>query len=470
MIKKLFLLSPLAAILLSCGGSTAKKAAEQAQQDSVTVQTVKEAYIYGFPLVVMDISRQQMTDGTPGAKGGGMRAAANSFANLSVFPDASFTDVVRPNVDTYYSSAWLDLSKEPVVLSLPDTKGRYYMMPMLDMYTNIFASPGTRTTGNGKGDFLVTGPGWTGQIPAGMKQIEAPTASVWIIGRTQVNSKADGDKVVVPLQKQYKLTPLSAWGKPYTAPKPEPNPSAPKGFPNAVVEQMSLTDYFNYVNKLMATYPAPAADKDVLDKFAAIGVGVGKTFDLSALSPNVQTALANLPKEISAELIKNVFPQKENGWDMLLKVMGTYGTNYAQRAHIAFIGLGANLLEDAIYPLCSVDGDGNQLNGANKYVIHYDKGQMPPANAFWSLTMYDPKGHLVANPLNRYAIGDRSSLKTNADGSVDIYLQNTSPGKDKEANWLPAPTGNFNLALRVYYPKQAMIDGSWKITSVKKVQ
>lgn len=470
MYRKLFLLLPLTAIMLSCSGGAVKKNDEQAQQDSITIQTLKEAYAYGFPLVVMDISRQQMTDGTPGVKGGGMRSAPNSFANLSVFPDASFTDVVRPNVDTYYSSAWLDVSKEPVVLSLPDTKGRYYMMPMLDMYTNIFASPGTRTTGNGKGDFLVTGPGWKGEIPKGMKQIEAPTSSVWIVGRTQVNSKADGDKIVVPLQKQYQLTPLSAWGKPYTVPVAEPNPNAPKGFPNAIVEQMSITDYFNYVNRLMAMYPGPAVDKAALDKFAAIGVGADKTFDLSIFDQHVQTALNSLPKKMAAELQKNILAQQENGWDMLTKVMGTYGTNYEQRAHIAFIGLGANLLEDAIYPLCSVDGDGNQLNGANKYVIHYDKGQTPPANAFWSLTMYDPKGHLVANPLNRYAIGDRSNLKANADGSVDIYIQNASPGKDKEANWLPAPTGDFNLALRVYYPKQSMIDGTWKITPVKKVQ
>ncbi len=470
MIKKLSFLLPLAAILISCGGGANKKAAQQAQQDSITIQTVKEAYAYGFPLVVMDISRQQMTDGTTGVKGGGVRAAANAFGNLAVFPDASFTDVVRPNVDTYYSSAWLDLSKEPVVLSLPDTKGRYYMMPMLDMYTNVFASPGTRTTGNGKGDFLVTGPGWKGEVPKGMKQIEAPTSSVWIVGRTQVNSKADGDKVVVPLQKQYKLIPLSAWGKPYTPPVAQPNPSVPKGFPNAIVEQMSVADYFNYVNRLIALYPPAAADRDALDRFAAIGVGEGKTFDLSIFDQNVQTALGSLPKEMAVELKKNILAEQENGWDMLTKVMGTYGTNYAQRAHIAFIGLGANLLEDAIYPLTGVDGQGKPLNGANRYVIHFDKGQTPPANAFWSLTMYDPAGHLVANPLNRYAIGDRSNLMTNADGSVDIYLQNTSPGKDKQANWLPAPTGDFNLALRVYYPKASMIDGSWKIAPVTKVE
>ncbi len=467
----MFFLLPLAATLFSCGGGAGKKAAEQARQDSITIQTVKEAYAYGFPLVIMDISRQQMTDGSAGVKGGGLRAAPNAFANLSVFPDASFIDVVRPNVDTYYSSAWLDLSKEPVVLSLPDTKGRYYMMPIMDMYTNVFASPGTRTTGNGKGDFLVTGPGWKGEAPKGMKQIEAPTSSVWIVGRTQVNSKADGDKVVVPLQKQYKLTPLSAWGKPYTAPAAVPNPNAPKGFPNTVVEQMTITDYFNYVNKLMGIYPPPAADKAALDKFAAIGVGAGKTFDLAAFDQTVQAALGNLPKEMPAEMQKETAVSKiEKGWDISRTGMGTYGTDYAQRAHIAFIGLGANLPADAIYPLTGVDVEGNQLNGASKYVIHFDKGQTPPANAFWSLTMYDPAGHLVANPLNRYAIGDRSNLKANADGSVDIYLQNTSPGKDKEANWLPAPTGDFNLALRVYYPKESMIDGSWKIAPVKKVE
>lgn len=471
MVKKLsFLLMILCVV--SCGQNTKKNSVSTTESnDSIVVQTAKEAYVYGLPLVLMDITRKQMTNKDTTGKVA-ITAAPNTFVHLSKFPDASFQDVVRPNVDTYYSLAWLDLSKEPFVLSVPDSHGRYYMMPMLDAYTNVFASPGTRTTGNGKGDFLITGPQWTGTVPANMKQIEAPTNAVWLMGRTQVNSKADGDKVVIPLQHQYKLTPLSSWGKSYTPPTLTNDPSTPKGFPNTIVEQMDVEEYFNYLNQLLANFPPPAADSDILGKFESVGVGNGKTFDLKSFSTPVQQAISNFPKEVPAEFKQKLAEANglENGWNISRTKMGSYGTDYQLRAYIAFIGLGANLPEDAIYPMTSVDASGNLLNGSNKYLIHYDKGQTPPANAFWSITMYDTNGHLIENPINRYAIGDRDKLKFNADGSVDIYIQNISPGKDKESNWLPAPSGDFNLCMRVYYPKEEMINGSWKITPVKKVE
>ena len=444
-----------------------EKAARQAVQDSIVVQIAKEAYVYGFPSVVMDITRRQMTN----ASGKGMIAAPNTFVHLSDFPDASFTNVVRPNVDTYYSSSWLDLSKEPVILSLPDTRGRYYMMPMLDAYTNVFASPGTRTTGNAKGDFLITPPGWTGTIPADMKHIAAPTVAVWLIGRTQVNSRADGEQVVVPLQRQYRLTPLSAWGKPYTPPLPASDPSVPEGFPNAIVERMSADEYFNYVNRLLVAFPPPTADGDALDKFAAIRVGAGKTFDLETFSETVRKAIVRLPADVVAEFGRELSAPKEleNGWSVPRAGVGAYGRDYYRRAYAAFVGLGANLPQDAVYRMCSVDADGKQLNGNNMYVVRYEKGLTPPANAFWSLTLYDSKGLLTSNSLDRYAVGDRSNLKTNPDGSVDIYISRVSPGKDKENNWLPAPADDFNLCLRVYALKPAMIDGSWTIAPVKKL-
>jgi DNA sulfur modification protein DndE len=342
---------------------------------------------------------------------------------------------------------------------------------MLDAYSNVFSSPGTRTTGNGQHNFLITGPGWTGTVPAGMKEIPAPTNTVWIIGRTQVNSKEDGEKVVIPLQRQYKLTPLSAWGKTYTPGKPVDDPSVPKGFPNDIVKNMSLQEYLNYANDLLAKYPPPAADQPVLEKFASIGVGAGKKFDINALKADKAT-LEALPNQVMTGFLqaKSFFGNGlENGWSIARNGIGTYGTDYAKRAAVAFGGLGANLPEDAIYPGTSVDESGNTLNGSGKYVLHFDKGQEPPAKAFWSLTLYDKGGHFVDNPINRYAIGDRSHLKTNPDGSTDIYIQNVSPGKDKESNWLPAPAGEFNLLLRVYNPKPAMLDGSWKPGPVKKV-
>ncbi|MHA3786937.1 DUF1254 domain-containing protein [Flavobacterium hauense] len=464
--KKIFLLS-LLVLMASCKKEkTEETTTVVASSGSEVAQTAKEAFAFGLPLVLMDVTRIKMTNGNNPAA-----SAPNAFTHLSYFPDATFRDVVRANADTYYSQATLDLKKEPMVLSVPNTHGRYYMMPILDAYTNVFTSPGTRTTGNEAHNFLVTGPNWKGEVPAGMEQLKSPTDMAWIIGRTQVNSKADGDKVVIPLQKQYKLTPLSAWGKPYTPPAATPNPDASKEDPNAIVKAMSAEEFFNYVNKLMADNPPTAADAPAMKKFAKIGVGPGLKFSLASFTPEEQEAIKKVPEEIFAAMDQESKKGASlvNGWKLMPDNVADYGTDYQTRAFIAYYGLGANLREDAIYPACSYDADGNQLNGSNNYVLHFDKGKTPPAKAFWSLTMYDMEGYMVANPINRNAIGDRSNLKTNADGSVDIYFQNASPGKDKEANWLPAPKGEFNILLRVYWPKEEMLNGSWKAPAVKKV-
>jgi DNA sulfur modification protein DndE len=470
--KTIFFLLPV--LLMAACGSNQNNTATSGNTtsglpDSTIIQTAREAYTFGLPLVLMDITRRQMTNaGNPGP----MSAAENSFRHLSMFPDASFRDVVRPNADTYYSSAWLDLLQEPVVLSVPNTNGRYYMMPMLDAYTNVFASPGKRTTGTAAGNFLITGPQWSGTIPAGMKQIKAPTNIVWIIGRTQVNSKEDGEKVVVPIQKQYKLTPLSAWGKPYTAPAPVADSSVPKGAPNDIVKAMPVDEFFNYMNKLMVDNPPAADDKPALDKFAVIGIKPGGKFSLDSFSDNVKTALKSMPEDLLAQLSTHIMAASttENGWNPNRGTVGTYGTDYVARAAVAYGGLGANIKEDAMYPLAQTDADGNKLTGTNNYIIHFEKGQTPPANAFWSITLYDSEGFMVKNPINRNAIGDRSNLKQNADGSTNIYIQHASPGKDKESNWLPAPEGDFNLTMRVYWPKEEMINGTWKLPVITKVK
>lgn len=437
------------------------------EKDSSLVQIAADAYIFGLPLVIFDVSRRQFSDPSSGA----LFAPQNTFHHKFDFPDASFRNVVRPNADTYYSTAMLDVSDQPVILSVPNTRGRYYMMPMLDAYTNVFTSPGTRTTGNNAGNFLISGPAWTGNVPAGMKEIKAPTNNIWIIGRTQVNSKADGEKTVVPLQKQYKLTPLSFWGK--TAPRPEvkADPNVPKGDPNAYVKGLSAEEFFNYLNQLLEKNPPAPADKSAMDEFAKIGVAPGKKFDAGSLPAVVAEKIKDIPAEVFGtldQMLKGGTQKLENGWRISRTGIGTYGTNYKERAFVSYMGLGANLPEDAIYPATSIDSSGQQLNGANKYVLHFDKGEAPPAAAFWSLTMYDSDGYFIANPINRYAIGDRSNLKKNSDGSIDLIIQNDSPGKGSESNWLPAPKGDFNLLLRVYWPKKEMIDGSWKIPPVKK--
>ncbi|MGN6647011.1 MAG: DUF1254 domain-containing protein [Cytophaga sp.] len=465
--KKRIILFLLPLILASCNqNKPAEHTADSiSAQQKEKVKIVKEAFVYTLPLVIMDITRRQATNPDSSSK---TYAPVNAFRHMSAFPDASFRNVVRPNADTYYSSAMLDLTEEPVVLSLPNTNGRYYMMPMLDAYTNVFSSPGTRTTGNGKGDFLITGPDWSGAVPAGMKQIAAPTNLVWIIGRTQVNSKVDGDKVVIPLQQKYKLVPLSAWGTEYKAPAGIRDATVPAGDPNAVVKSMSAEEYFTYANQLLQKYPAGEVDKETLKRFAVVGVGAGLTFDINTFGA-AKDAVTNLPEEIIDEFHKQIKATTGlvNGW-AVHRGLGAYGTDYLKRAFVAYMGLGANLPEDAMYPSCAVDADGNELNGANNYVLHFDKGQTPPVNAFWSLTMYSPEGYLVDNALNRYTLGDRSNLKKNADGSVDLYIQHDSPGKEKESNWLPAPAGEFNLLLRLYWPKPEMIEDKWTPPAVEK--
>lgn len=462
-------------IFLSLGMNTGKNNSMsdtgnllQNPADTSVLQIVKYAYIYCLPLVLEDLTLRQSTT-VPSSR---IFAPINQFKHISIFPNASFKQIIRPNADTYYSIAFLDLKAEPVVLSVPNTNGRYYMMPMMDAYTNVFASPGTRTTGNDAHTFLISGPQWNGNVPAGMQQIKSPTNTVWIFGRTQVNSEEDGKNVVAPLQRQYKLVPLSAFGKAYTPHVVVADTTVPKAEPNVIVKNMSIADFFNYANRLMAKNPPPAVDSVVLKTFAAVGIGAGKTFDINALPVGDKAAIMNIPADVLNSLNKKASATKnlENGWAVMgNNKMGNYGTDYIARGFIAYYALGANLPQDAVYPTCEVDADGQSLNGANSYVLHFDKGETPPANAFWSLTMYTPDGHFVDNAINRYTLGDRSNLKMNADGSIDIYIQNTQPGEDKESNWLPAPAGQFNLLLRIYWPKDEVLNGTWKIPPVKKV-
>jgi len=459
----LFILSLI--LLTNCKQpSNSATTSDNALPDSTIIATAKEAYVYGLSLVIMDISRRQGLDPS-----GNLYSPVNTFRHLSDFPDATFRDVVRPNADTYYSTALLDLTAEPVVLSVPDTKGRYYMIPMLDAYTNVFASPGSRTTGTKAGHFLITGPQWTGAVPADMKEIKSPTNAVWIIGRTQVNSKEDGEKVVIPLQKKYLLSPLSVFGKSYTPAAATADPNLPKGSPNDVVAKMSVEDYFNYVNQLLAKYPPPADNNDALQKFSTIGVKPGAAFNMASFDTATQHALKKVPTDVLKGIKEHAF-NKAAGWNSMGDKVGKFGTDYTLRAFISYLGLGANLPEDAIYLTLTVDSDGQLLHGANQYTIHFDNGQTPPAKAFWSLTLYDAEGYFVPNDINRYAVGDRSNLKKNADGSIDIYMQHASPGKEKESNWLPTPDGDFNLLMRVYWPKDEMINGTWKPALVKKVK
>jgi hypothetical protein len=427
-----------------------------------------DAYLYFYPLISMDITRKQSTNIEPGKEFG--KGPMNMFVNVPAFPSADMKLVVRVNFDTLYSIAWLDLTKEPQVVSAPDTDGRYYLLPMLDMWTDVFASPGWRTTGTSAANYLVTPPGWSGAVPAGFARVNAPTPYVWIIGRTQTNGPADY-AAVHKVQAGLKVTPLSRWGKP-----PEPvtvtiDPDVDmKTPPKVQVDTMAAARYFTYAAELLKLQPPHITDEPIIAQMRRIGIEPGKSFDIDKVSPPVRQALEAAPAA-AQKLMEWKVPtlaSVANHWSMNTDTMGVYGNYYLKRAIVAQLGIGANLPEDAIYPLNLGDENGRPLDGSGKYVLHFDKGATPPVNAFWSVTLYDPEGFQVANPLNRFAVSSWMPFRRNADGSLDLYFQNESPGADKEANWLPAPKGPFNLTMRLYAPRSEALTGRWNPPAVKK--
>jgi len=428
-----------------------------------------DAYLYFYPLVTMDITRKQLTNVDHAE---GINAPMNSFANIPAYPTADMKAVVRPNFDTLYSSGWLDLTKEPVVVSVPDTGGRYYLFPMLDMWTDVFASPGWRTTGTQAASFLVTPPGWTGTVPNGMHQIKAPTPYVWIIGRTKTDGPPDYE-AVHKIQAGYKVAPLSQWGKTSEAVSGKVDSTVDmKTPPKVQVDTMPADKYFTYAAELLKLHPPHSTDEPIIAQMKRIGIEPGKSFDFAKLDPAVQTALAAAPADAQA-LLKWKVPtlaRVANYWSMNTDTMGVYGNYYLKRAMVAQLGLGANLPEDAIYPMNLGDESGKPLHGANKYTIHFDKPTLPPAEAFWSITLYDGEGFQVANALNRFAVSSWMPFKYNPDGSLDLYFQNESPGANKEANWLPAPKGVFNLCMRLYAPKSDALTGKWNPPPIIKAQ
>jgi hypothetical protein len=420
------------------------------------------AYLYFYPLITMDLTRLQATNIAPGKAL--LRGPANTFSNAPAFPPADFKVVVRPNFDTLYSSAWLDMTKEPMVVSVPDTNGRYYLLPMLDMWTDVFASPGWRTAGTKAQDFLVTPKGWSGSAPSGVTQIEAPTPIVWIIGRTKTDGPADYPAVNA-IQAGFKVTPLSQWGKPASPPpevKIDPNVDM-KTPPKIQIDTMQADKYFAYGAELLKTVPPHLTDQPIVAQMHRIGIEPGKSLDFAALDPAVKTALDNAPKAAQRLMAWKMptLARVANGWSMNTDTMGVYGNYYLKRALVAQFGLGANLPEDAIYPINLADSDGKPLDGANRYTIHFDKGEMPPVDAFWSVTLYDKEGFQVSNSLDRFAVSSWMPFNTNPDGSLDLIVQNQSPGQDMEANWLPAPKGEFNLTMRLYAPRLDALTGKW---------
>ncbi len=428
------------------------------------------AYVFGYPLVTMEMTRRVVTNV---AAVEGTRGPMGQIIKLRQYPDASFRDVTAPNADTLYTTAFFDVGTEPWVLGVPDMKDRYYLLPMLDGWTNVFAVPGKRTTGTAAQTYAITGPGWKGTLPSGVEELKSPTSIVWLLGRIYCTGTAEDYAAVHALQDQFKLVPLSAYGKPYTPSAGHVDPSI--DMKTAVREQVNRMDakaYFTLLAQLMKANPPARADAAEVARFATIGLVPGSDFDAGKLNADFVSRIPQLSFDrIMLQIKANKAVKNINGWVFDTET-GVYGTDYLNRALVTAIGLGANRIEDAVYPTSLKDAHGHDYDGANKYVMRFPKGQLPPAQGFWSLTMYDKNFFFVANPLNRYSISARQNLKSNPDGSIDLYIQNQSPGTDKETNWLPAPAGEFKLMLRMYWPREkstSIINGTWKPPPVTKV-
>jgi hypothetical protein len=459
----------LAAMVLTTS-QVAIAATEPTVSDQEAFEIARDAYVYGYPMMLMDVSFKQFTNYSE-PTGIVTQAPYNQFSHAQAFPPSEFKTVVRPNVDTLYSSANLDLDPEPIVLSVPATD-RYFMLPLLSMWTDVFAVPGTRTTGrNTERQFLLVSPTWQGEVPSGLEIIRSPTRLVGIGGRTQTNGVADYE-LVHQIQQGYKLTPLSAWGKgPYTAPKSKVDPAVDmKTPPPAQIEGMDAKTYFGRFALLLNDNPPGPFDYPMVHRLERIGFHAGRKFDLDAMPPSIKIAFERAVTAGKIAVVKaarQASGEGEKGWVYTTR-SGAYGVDYLYRAAIALCCLGENLPQDAVYPSLSTDSDGQALDGNHNYVLRFAKGEFPPADAFWSVTAYDPEGYFIANSVKRQAIGDRDKLVIGADGSLELYIQTKNPGTARAANWLPVDSQPFTLMMRIYSPTDALLTGAWTPPPVRR--
>jgi hypothetical protein len=429
------------------------------------------AYIWGYPMVVGQKSRDAMTKGgdapvTPEEfnRTGMLFAPVNQMANAWGVLGPKFSAIQSANSDTQYSVTWYDVSKEPYILHIPDTKGRFYTFQFADAWTNNFHYASTRTMGSQEQNYALVAPGWTGKLPANVIRIDSPTPTGFIPGRIFVASEKDV-AAVNALQKQVTMTPLSSYGKKYTPPKVKVVPAK---------QYSGYLAFFEQLGDTLAMNGAPAADAGILGMFKNIGLTIDHGFDPSALSDGEKKSLAQAIVDGEAMLAAKAasMGRNVNGWQLSPVLDEYFGTSYLFRAAIGYQAMFVNTPIEAYYPSVFKDADGKALDGSSgKYAITFPKGQTPPVGAFWSITMYDAKKRLmVENSINRYKIGSADKLKAAADGSTTLYIQADSPGKDKQSNWLPAPKEPFYMLMRMYLPNIEVLNGQYEIPGVVKVK
>lgn len=428
-----------------------------------------DAYIYAYPMVLMEVTRRASTSVASPIEG---KAPMNQFSHRATLPDASTRDVTWPTTDVLYSNLWFDVSTQPLIIRVPDNGTRYQSMTLLDMWTDTFASRGTRVNGNGAQSFAIVGPYWQGTLPVGVDVVRSPTSMGWLIGRTETTGQGD-PAAVNQLQAGLSATPYTGVGSrsPMPAPNAQENWSV-QGSPTDIVANMDAATFFGIFSQTIRNNPPHVNDHAMLDRLRRIGIGSNNNpFQFARLDPAVQQALTHAAPEAATRIRTAVtsLGVSKNNWVTVLSGIGTYGTDYLRRAAVAYAGLGANPPADVIYPVAFADVNGEPLNAKEDYVIHFDRAQLPPVNAFWSLNLYGPKFTFVDNEARRYALRSTDALKYNSDGSLDIYISRKPPRGERQSNWLPTPAeGPFLLNMRLYSPKDIALDGSWAPPPVRK--
>lgn len=429
------------------------------------------AYLWGYPLITSQRSFDYFTNpNTPTVVGQG---PANEMNCARQLVNASFTDIVTPNDDTLYCQSWMDLTKEPLVLKVPSVQDRYISFQFLDAYTNDYTYLGTRASGGSEGTYLIAGPNWDGQVPQDMTKIWSPTNIAWIINRILVTGDSDLPNVH-DIQDKISLISLSVFegnttntqaADETTLSSQVPIKPQPANIPTTGIK------LYDELGQAMINNPLNPPDPGLVAKLASIGIGPGKIPSVEA-NDTIKTALQPGIQEgdkLIDEKLANI-GTVVNGWSVNTQT-GIYGNDYLTRAAITKLGFGANIPQEALYPTTLTDNQGKPYNGTNKYAIHFDPGQTPPVDGFWSITMYNEEKYFYDNPLNRYSIGKYTDgLKTNEDGSLDIYIQNQSPGADKESNWLPSPADGFYMVLRMYLPTEQVLNGTWTPPPVNLIE
>lgn len=466
--KKIAKLIGLMLVMMLATGCTTSNTQTKEQSQW---ETLYDAYVYTFPLVLVNATMGKMTNTVEPTT---TQAPVNQLFHSHNLANASAKDVVTINTDTLYSQAFLDLSATPMVFVMPKTD-RFCSGEMMDAYTNAVKITGSGSDNPDQTAFLITGPDYSGEIPVNLTQVAMPTNMAWILCRVLSYGEEDLANVYA-IQNKMQLLPLANYlsGEADIPGKGTFNESN-NFIPIEHVLQMTPGEFFDTANQLMVANPPASEDQAMIEKISAVGVGPGLQFDEAILGDSGQEKWSEMIKGLSTTLFNDSqdFLVQMNNWRFFGEPVAEFGTEYDYRALIALNGLAANPVSVAIYPNASTDSDGETFDGTNDYVIHFDKDQLPPTNekGFWSITAYDSDNFLIDNPINRYSINDRSAVVYNQDGSLDLLLQTAAPADTTLANnWLPISADNFHLYLRIYLPQKTVLDGTWQPPTIKKTK